>query len=202
MTADTIWHLVREIDPHYSLSPSELKFVLRYAVRVPPHSVMLELGVCHGRTFAALALAAMATDSRVFGIDHFGLEGSGEEVRESLRQRGITNWTLFEANTHDMGWKTPIDLLVVDAGHDVANVKPDIEDYVPHVKPGGYVFFDDYDEPYDPDSPHWAVRHYADLACGNWEPLDTGRYWWQKPFLRNDLPKGMVDGMKGWRRPQ
>lgn len=63
-----------------------------------------------------------------------------------------------------------ISLLFIDAGHDEANVKPDIDIWLPLLKPGGIVIFHDYDDPYDPKSPHWAVRYFADLATTGYTP--------------------------------
>lgn len=184
MNFDHIWNRVKDINDQYSLSENELRFVVDHALTLQKDPTILELGVCHGRTLAALAIVARYKGGHAFGIDFFGLSGSSKaQTVDALEIRGVTNFTIIEGNTHDIPWSTPVGLLLVDAGHDEANVRPDIHKYVPKVKSGGYVFFDDYDNPYDPKSPHWAVRHYADLACADWEDL------------------GIVDGMRGWRRP-
>ncbi len=186
MTWEDIWNRVECLNDHYALDRSRLEFVVSYALQLPIGATILELGVCNGRTLLALGMAAKAVSGIAYGMDHFRLEGSAEEVRNRLRDFNVDVTTkVIECNTHDYPWRTPLDLLVVDAGHDEANVKSDIEDYVPWVKPGGYVFFDDYDSvPCTPEeSPNWAVRHYADLACGAWGDL------------------GVVSCMRGWRRP-
>jgi hypothetical protein len=179
-----IWDKVGSINNHYAISKTELEFIISHAKNVPEGAVLLELGVCHGRTFAALSCVAMAKRGQAYGIDFFGLEGTPEEVRHSLDSRNITNYELIVSNTHTYPWDKPIDFLVIDAGHDEANVKPDIEKYVPFVKQGAYVFYDDYDDPFDSNSPHWAVRYYADIACKDWADL------------------GIVEGVRGWMKPR
>jgi hypothetical protein len=179
-----IWQKIKRFNEHYAISPVELNFILSYALRLPWGATMLELGVCHGRTLAALGLVAQSIGGRAFGIDAFWLEGTAAEVRQNIADIGLwpTDCYLIESDTRTAEWNEGIDLLIVDAGHDEANVKPDIEKYVPWLKHGGYVFFDDYEDPYNPDSPHWAVRYFADKMCGQWRDL------------------GLVDGMKGWQR--
>ena len=176
-----IWQAVCEMNSHYSLSTAELKFLIDYAIELPAGSEVLELGVCHGRTLAALGLAAKG--SEVTGIDHFGLEGSPFAVREQLRRMGLGGVQLTVGDTRVVPWGKPLDLLLIDAGHDEANVSRDVAKYVPFVKPGGMCFFHDWDDPYRAESPHEAVRRHAEAACGDWEDL------------------GLVGGLKGFRRP-
>lgn len=191
MKFEEIWARVHDINDHYALSKDQVEFIVRHAMTLPMFPTLLELGVCHGRTLASLALVAERLYGQAYGIDHFGLEGNVEEVQESLFDRGILSCKIIVADTREAEWTKPIDLLVVDAGHDEANVRPDIEKYVPLVKSGGYVFFDDYDDPKNRQSPHWAVRHYADLACGSWHDLGIVKRSKEDEF----------GAMRGWRRP-
>jgi predicted O-methyltransferase YrrM len=178
-----VWNAVWEINPHYSLSQEELAFLIEHALLVPARGQVLELGICHGRTLAALTLATEAQEASVTGIDHFGLEGSVWQVRESLARVGASRAVVIVGDTRVIPWDIPLDLLLVDAGHDEANVSKDVRKYVPLVKPGGLVFFHDWDPEVDPASPHEAVRRHATAACGDWEDL------------------GLVGGLKGFRRP-
>jgi len=182
MAFDEIWPIVSAINPHYSMTEDELRFAVECAESLPDIPIMMELGVCHGRTLAALAMVAMNKAGLVIGVDDWGLEGSLIEVADTLKALGILNWDLRKVKTQHLLHSQPLDFLLVDAGHDEANVKPDIEKYVPLVRLGGIVMFHDYDEPFDRNSAHWAVRYYADLACGTWEDL------------------GQVGGLKAWRR--
>ena len=49
------------------------------------------------------------------------------------------------AFSHDAGknWQRPISLLWIDGSHEYEDVLTDIEDFMPHVVPGGWVVFDD-----------------------------------------------------------
>lgn len=85
-------------------------------------------------------------------------------IKEHIKDHGDGNSSRYFS---DPG----ISLLFIDAGHDEANIKPDIDIWLPLLAPGGIVIFHDYDDPYNPDSPHWAVRHYADLATQSWDPI-------------------------------
>lgn len=183
VTWDMIRTRIEGWNDHYSISLGELEFIIKHALTITDNPTILELGVCHGRTLAALALVATTRSGTAYGIDHFGLEGSASQVIRSMEVAGIFSYDINVSNTHTFPWNLPIDFLVIDAGHDEANVRPDIEKYLPFVKPGGMVFFDDYDDPYLQESPHWAVRYYADRACADWEDL------------------GIVEGVRGWRKP-
>lgn len=180
---DEIWEKIRDFNDHYAISKNELEFIVNMTNKIPIQPVLLELGVCHGRTLAALALIAMRKAGVAVGIDFFQLEGSASEVRSEFQKRNVTNYVILEENTHTAPWESAIDFLVVDAGHDEANVKPDIDKYLPFVTSGGYVAFDDYDDPFNRESAHWAVRYYADLACKDWIDL------------------GIVEGVRIWQRP-
>ncbi len=178
-----IWKKVHHFNDHYAISPRELRFIVDHALTLPSQPIILELGVCHGRTLAAMAAVAQDKGGMAFGIDHFRLEGSALNVRSALHLAGLDYYALFVSDTKDFPWRRSVDFLIVDAGHDANNVKFDIDKYLPFVKPNGMVFFDDYDNPPNPDSPHWAVNYFADAACADWKNL------------------GIVEGVRGWRKP-
>jgi predicted O-methyltransferase YrrM len=50
----------------------------------------------------------------------------------------------LEAATY---WSEPIDFLYIDADHEYAQVLADLEAWVPHVRPGGWIAGDDYANP-------------------------------------------------------
>jgi len=47
-------------------------------------------------------------------------------------------------------WTEPIDYLYIDADHSYASVVEDLQAWVPHVKPGGLIVGDDYNNPMFP----------------------------------------------------
>lgn len=185
MNWTTALEMASTIDTHYAMSDEDVEFLF-YAIKnneLDPKSVIVELGMCHGRTSAVLAYIARETDSVYYGVDDFSLEGNAKEVRASLNNLMLP-YTILEGRTQDVPWYLPIDVLLVDAGHDEANVKADCEKWIPFVKPGGFAAFDDWDESprYDDRTmqeinPHWAIAYYARLATPGWEEIkcDEGR---------------------------
>lgn len=164
---------------HYSAKPEEQEVILDHALALEQNDVIVELGVCNGQTAAMLAQSTAYTKAFYYGIDFFGLECSKAELDEKFADLNLDG-QIIEGRTQDIGrnWNNSlkmfgkvvssafINLLFIDAGHDEANVKTDIEIWLPLLKPGGVVIFHDYDDPFNPDSPHWAVRYYADIATG------------------------------------
>ena len=172
-------------DGPYGIDWGELEFAMGYVLTMPKNPIFLELGTCHGRTLAALAIIAEDKEGIAVGVDDFRLMGCALEVRTLLDAHKIDYYILHTSNTHDLPWHYPIDTLIIDGGHDEYNVSEDIKKYVPFVKPGGIVFIHDYDEPFIPTSAHWAVRFYIDKVCANDE---------------NWIDLGQSHGLKGWRR--
>jgi predicted O-methyltransferase YrrM len=171
MNWDDCYQLTKDINNHYGMWEEHYKMIYDTAIQCPPKSTFLELGVCHGRSAAVLCCVAKILEADYYGIDNFGLEGSAEEVRETLKSRGLEGH-IIESSTHDYPWDQMVDLLFIDAGHDEDNVSRDCEKYIPFVKSGGYILFDDWDDPFDQSSAHWAVHHYGNLYTKNWKQID------------------------------
>ena len=178
LSNDLLWKAVSAIGEkfsgHYSASWDQQHALFVEALKLHERDWIVELGVCNGRTAAILARAAQIVGAQYIGVDHFGLENSAIEIRGLFDKYGLPG-TIWDADTNIAGaiWDVPIALLFIDAGHDEANVKPDIELWVKWVKPGGVVAFHDWDEPYDRDSPHWAIRFYGEQATAGWERLES-----------------------------
>ncbi len=140
--------------------------------KLPKKAVVLELGTSYGLTAGFFLLAGQKNEIEYHGVDNFSLESKYNDVKESLDKLGLP-YDLHAVRTQDFAWDRPIDFLFVDAGHDEANARPDIERYVPLVKSGGYVAFHDYDGCKDPSiTPHWAVTYYGDIATQGWKEID------------------------------
>lgn len=160
----------RVFDRHYAISDEELHAIITDAVRLNRFSTIVELGVCNGSTGAALARTCMETMAIYFGVDFFGLENSKDNLDEMFVKYSLPGY-IIEGRTQDLGlkWRHPIDLMLIDAGHDEANIRLDCELWLQHVKPGGVVYFHDHDgNSNQSESPHWAVTHYADLHTFGW----------------------------------
>lgn len=156
---------------HYAANFKQVEALFNIALCLEPNEHIVELGVCNGRTAAALAWTTKFTKAIYTGIDNFKLGSSQSEVVELFVRYDLPG-LIIKANTSMVYWDNPISLLFVDAGHDEASIKADCEKWVPYVRPGGVAAFHDYDQPANPESAHWAVRHYADLHTVGWEKLD------------------------------
>jgi predicted O-methyltransferase YrrM len=175
MISDKTWKKymknIAHIDRHYSATEIQQRYMCDIIKDLPQGAMVVELGTAAGAT-AGLFLQAGKGKIKYVGIDHFGLIESHEEVTESLDKLGIP-YNLYEADTREFDWRFgPIDFLFIDGGHDEANAKPDIENWVPLVKSGGYVAFHDYDGSEDPNTtPHWAITKYADKLTKDWQEI-------------------------------
>jgi FkbM family methyltransferase len=86
--------------------------------------------------------------------------------RENLSAAGVPeqDWTLLQSmSTEDAAIESALkplhDVLIIDGDHSYAGVKADFVNYLPAVKRGGYIIFDDYDAPDWPD-----VKTFVDTS--------------------------------------
>lgn len=163
--------LIDTINDHYSMIEAQHKILFDYAMKVPKGGLILEIGVCNGKTAAMFGLIAKERNLSYIGIDDFSLESSKAEVDAHFERLGAKG-SIIESRTQDIDWHTPIDLLFIDGGHDEANVSVDCEKFVPFVKVGGVVIFDDWALDETKVDPHWAVGHYGTIATQGWKSLD------------------------------
>lgn len=173
----------RRASAHYSMSEREQELLFDIALgQLPRKPKIVELGVCNGKTAIILAWLARWLGGQYFGIDHWGLEGSHEMVMKLLAETKLDSVsTLISGDTREVPLIENINLLLIDAGHDEANVSVDCQRWIPCVKSGGLVAFDDY--PSDAkwvDSCHWAVREYADFYTRDWDLV----LFWNKLLVR------------------
>jgi predicted O-methyltransferase YrrM len=156
--------------------------------QLPPGAVVVELGSFQGRS--SVALAAVLPDAGVlYCVDHF--RGSAEHQHLNLSDL----FPAFQKNLETFGVRqrvrplvmstleaagqfaeASVDLLLVDASHDYASVKGDLETWYPKLKAGGWLFCDDYE-------PRWpeVVRAIQDM---HWEGTMAAPALWlhRKPF--------------------
>lgn len=103
---------------------------------------VLEIGVCQGFSTSALLLGVRDNGGHLTSID----------VDDCLRHvpridRPQEGWTFIQGDSNQMTWNDPIDVLFIDGGHDYPIVKRDMENFIPHVKPGGMVLMHDVEAP-------------------------------------------------------
>lgn len=167
----TVLKRARTVSDHYSMWEEQQRIIYDYCLKVTQGGVIVELGVAYGKTSVVMASAALAVGANFYAVDNFSLVGTENEYRERMKQLKLPV-TLSVGKTQEVPWQLPIDLILVDAGHDEANIKPDCERWLPFVKHRGIAIFHDYEQgEIDVSHPHWAVKRYVDLNTKGWKEL-------------------------------
>jgi hypothetical protein len=173
------------------MHPEELIWLAEQAARLQPGDVWVEVGAWKGRSTAAVVLAA-GKDVVVCTVDTFA--GSQEHIAAGLSVNDLRD--CFLKTREKLGWLRPNgpDLLMhsgysvpvavlfddascaavfIDAAHDYASVKADLEVWLPKVKPGGLLAGHDRNEP--------GVRQALNDALGGGQVHDgPGSLWWMR----------------------
>lgn len=137
---------------------------------LPNGARIIEVGVEFGRSTTVIAEVGLEKNFDFTGIDNWSWE-HGARAKAHVEKR-----------IEDLGWKMmlvtadsvqaakflkgDLDLIHIDGDHDFREVYKDCVAWGNHVKPGGYMLFDDYGHPgldgvkraaelYFGDKPHW-----------------------------------------------
>lgn len=139
-------------------SEAECLGLLARAALVPADLAIVELGTFTGQGACCLGTgAALGLGARVWCIDMWGLRPSGQEAkyddpgnqeatRVALDSLGLVQAAvLVRCETSEAAklWLLPIGLLVVDAGHEKADVLADYQNWSRFVAPGGWLLMHD-----------------------------------------------------------
>jgi len=85
---------------------------------------------------------------------------SREECEANVAAAGLTNVTLVRMSSTEAArawsWSKPVDYLYVDADHSYEGCLSDLRLWWPHLKTGGLIAGDDYDDP------RWGVTQAWD----------------------------------------
>jgi predicted O-methyltransferase YrrM len=128
---------------------------------------IVEFGVFHGRSLAALALMARENE-RVLGVDcfelgHYNTSNSGGRASIEIAQRSLAlvgvplsrvslvTQNLSELDAYGLevllrglpGGYQPLRVVHIDAGHEVRQATQDLETVAPHLDDLGVIFLDD-----------------------------------------------------------
>jgi predicted O-methyltransferase YrrM len=139
-------------------SQREGMLLAHLAMHSPGGGVFVEIGAFKGKTTAWLVEASEHHPARptVVSIDpHLGIayhptstwdEFQRTVARFGLRARGLEICRAMSAQAA-RDWMRAISFLWIDGSHDYQDVAGDIDGFVPHVVPGGWVVFDDASDP-------------------------------------------------------
>ena len=181
------WPVHRFADIDGFLSPVEARALYRFARRVPDDAVIVEIGSWKGRSTYCLARGLRS--GRVYAIDLFAKSGNpgkekfyetaGDEplldqFRRNMQRPDVADKVVpRRGRSEDFRGEFPaIDLLFIDGDHTLEACRSDFEGYAPHVKPGGYVLFHDYDPRREDLGPTWVVNN---LVLPGGEYICVGR---------------------------
>jgi predicted O-methyltransferase YrrM len=125
--------------------------------------VVVELGTWRGASAIALARVMRPWGGVVYCVDTFtgGVNGGRTaappkmlaETAGNFIRAGVAPFTRLIVTTTvaaASGWTLPVDFLYVDADHTQENCASDLSAWWPHVRVGGLVAGDDYDNPIYP----------------------------------------------------
>lgn len=128
--------------------------------------VVVELGTWLGASAIAMARVVRRWGGTVTCVDtwageldaHGGSPAGRSPIAilscaRAMIEAGVSaSIRLIPATTREaaLAWSQPIDFLYVDADHSEAGTRADLETWVPHVRPGGLIAGDDYDNPLYP----------------------------------------------------
>lgn len=137
------WEKMQTFPQKYSFSDEEHLWLFELMKEhCPDNPVILELGICNGRTACLLSYFAGQLGGEYHGVDIFSLESNAEQFEKRMKAAGL-DYNLYVFLTNEVDWKKPVDILLIDAAHNEPFVSQDCEKYLPFVKPGGLVIFDD-----------------------------------------------------------
>ena len=127
------------------------------ALGLPQQFTVVEIGSYLGASTAFLGLAALQRDGTIHAVDSWENNAMGPEGERDTWAEFRTNTAPFEHFiTPHRGYSTavyahgggiPCDLLFIDGDHSYAAVKADLRDWVPTIKPGGWLAMHDIDQP-------------------------------------------------------
>lgn len=156
--------------------------------------ITVELGTWRGASAIALARTVVPWNGLIYCVDTFtgGVNGGRvphvpkmlTETGNNIGIAGVANRIrLIVTTTTDAAsaWSLPVDFLYVDADHTKAGCAADLDAWWPHVRDGGLVAGDDYDNPMYP-----GVR----------EAWDAFEHTHGQTFYRFDTPNTNPPGMR------
>jgi len=159
-TGDVLINNVNELnvlmEGHAYLQNSEIPLLARYA-RLATKTIV-EIGAAYGAS-SSIFLLHSNKDTGVYSIDPFitdsmtPFRATKEKCEKNVRRilstfkklNRLSSWHLITDYSYNVSkkWKKPIDMIFIDGDHHYEAVKRDFEDWVPHVRSGGFVLFHD-----------------------------------------------------------
>ena len=147
-TFEEIYNIVEESSHETAFNKEECQTLFDLLTNLSDEAVVVEIGVEYGRSTTVIAEVTKWKKFKFTAIDNW-CQDNGPEAEQHVRgQMQKHGWeiNLVSANSLEFAKKftDKIDLLHIDGDHTYEGVRDDILAWVPKVKVGGYICFDDY----------------------------------------------------------
>jgi len=189
------------------LYPHEAVFLYHLARDGPGKGTVVEIGSFRGRSTLCLAIGLRRRGEGIVHAVDPHVYGTEAELRENLIHFRVLNQAeMVVASSVEVaaGWTLPVRLLFIDGNHEEQSVQADLDAWLPHVEPGGFVLLHDsttlsgfpgplrvagkvlkvggvFETTGSIGSISWARRR----GGGVWVPAEFGKRW--------------IDGLIAWR---
>lgn len=147
-TFEEVYKVVEESSSHAAFNKAECQAMYDILYRMPRMSLIVEIGVQFGRSLSVIAEVSKDKEHSVIGIDNWKEDVSAEakaHVEAQIKKHHwpvrLINMDSVEAEKYVSG---DVGLLHIDGDHTPEGVMRDIVTWVPRLKIGGYICFDDY----------------------------------------------------------
>lgn len=130
------------------ISPRDRHVIEQVLINYPrKNPVVLEVGVAGGGGSNTILVARR--DCVFVGIDNWSADPSYESDFHVNTSQFKDRVTVITGDSEVVGktWSTVLDVLLVDGGHEYEVVAADVANFVPWVRNGGMLMFDDYYTP-------------------------------------------------------
>lgn len=158
----------------------EAEFLIQLAEDMPDGVTIVCVGVEYGRCVSEIAFATRnKKDISLTAVDLFPATHHLGDLLEIFKSNmveigvhGRIDFIQGDSPVVAEGWKKPIHMLFIDAGHHYEEVRADIAAWFPHVVPGGLIIFHDYAKSANAHPQHLEVKQAVDEAFGADQLLD------------------------------
>ncbi len=138
------------------LNDPEIPLLARYAAQAPES--IAEIGCAFGAS-SIVFLCHCSANVTVYSMDPFVVDSMApfqatkkkceENVKTALRfvgqEQKYQQWSLIQDYSYHRSadWTQPLDVLFIDGDHRYEAVKRDFDEWLPHVRKGGFILFHD-----------------------------------------------------------
>lgn len=144
----------------YYHSREDVETLKRLVAMLPENPVIVNIGTAFGTS--VLAMLEAREDCYIFAIDIDPAIEAPANIADQSRVAFIFGKSQ-EVGRH---WPLPADMVFVDGAHYRDMIIGDIQVWLPNIKPGGIVAFDDYGKPICP-----AVKPVVDEFMAGYEQI-------------------------------